>query len=170
MKKAWFIFVAIVIALGAVAAFMGGNEPDAVPEPENLVPDLAGEPVGGAGDLAGAVEVPEGIAVEPIVFHTIRVTAAGFEPASLAIKRGESVTWVNEASRLAWPASAVHPTHRAYPGSDIAKCGTAEAASIFDACGGIAPGGSWSFVFDNAGTWKYHDHLRASVTGSVTVE
>jgi len=102
--------------------------------------------------------------------RTIRVTAEGFVPSALTIKKGESVTWMNETDRNVWPASAMHPTHMVYPGSDIKKCDTAEAATIFDSCAGITPGSSWSFVFNEVGTWKYHDHLRATVFGSITVQ
>ena len=63
-----------------------------------------------------------------------------------------------------WPASAFHPTHKAYP--TTGGC----LGSTFDACKGVLPGESWSFKFDIAGSWKYHDHLKPIVFGTIVVE
>lgn len=164
MNKLWYAFIAIVVVVGGVLLLTDGGVPTGEVVLEMPVPETAG--------ILETIVTPEGsgITVEFTSGHAVRVTANGFEPASLTVKKGDRVTWMNEAGREVWPASAVHPTHTAYPGSDIAKCGTAEAATIFDACGGITNGSAWSFVFNEAGTWRYHDHLRASVTGSVVVE
>jgi|GEM_PF-2555718 len=101
---------------------------------------------------------------------TIEITSSGFSPGSVRIAKGGTVTWINRGAAASWPASAVHPTHTVYPGSGIEKCGTAEAASIFDACTGLAEGESYSFTFGPAGTWRYHDHNNPGRTGSVEVK
>jgi plastocyanin len=101
---------------------------------------------------------------------TVRITDSGFTPSSITVVAGTTVTWVNERSRGAWPASAVHPTHTAYPGSGIEKCGTPAAGEIFDACGEVVSGGSYRFTFTEPGTWRYHDHRNVSMTGTVVVE
>lgn len=100
----------------------------------------------------------------------IRYTNDGYEPSSLTIKKGMTVTFKNGSPRDTWPASAQHPTHRAYPGSDIGKCGTSQERGIFDACRAIPPGSEWSFRFDHAGKWFYHNHLMPNKFGSITVE
>jgi len=97
-------------------------------------------------------------------------TDSGFSPSPLTIKVGDTVAFTNQSSKDMWPASAMHPTHKGYPGSDIQKCGTSEESEIFDACRGIPPGGSWSFKFVNAGSWNYHDHLNSSKFGKIVVE
>lgn len=104
--------------------------------------------------------------------NTIEITASGYSQSEIKIKKGDTVTWVNKDSVPHWPASAAHPTHTVYPGSDIKKCGTSEQGIIFDACRGLAAGESYSFKFDQSGTWKYHDHIKpvAPFFGSVTVE
>ncbi len=63
-----------------------------------------------------------------------------------------------------WPASNQHPLHNDYPvpGGCI--------GSKFDACSEIPPGGSWQFQFTAFGAWKYHDHRKSSVEGTVIVE
>lgn len=98
----------------------------------------------------------------------ITYTNAGYSPASVTIKKGTTTTFKNAGTQDTWPASAMHPTHTVYPGSDIKKCGTA--TDIFDACRGLTPGESWSFIFTEVGEWGYHDHLHARQFGSITVE
>lgn len=78
-----------------------------------------------------------------------------FTPDPMKVKKGDTITWKNNTDRFIWPASAIHPTHQIYP--------------EFDARKGIAPGEEYSFVFDKLGVWKYHDHLKPSVFGTVEV-
>ena len=95
--------------------------------------------------------------------HTVEMSSRGFSPQTLTIKKGDTVTFVNTEGTH-WPASAMHPTHTVYPESG--GC----IGSKFDACKDLAEGEEWSFVFEQTGTWKYHDHLSASLTGSIIVE
>lgn len=99
--------------------------------------------------------------------NIIEMTSDGFVPNSLTINAGDSVKFVNKDSRSYWPASAVHPTHKNYPGSDISKCGS---GVIFDACKGLKEGESFTFIFNEKGTWFYHNHLRVGTTGKIIVE
>ena len=94
----------------------------------------------------------------------ITYTSGGFSPSVINVKKGEEVTFLNESGGAMWPASAIHPTHTLYPTQG--GC----VGSTFDACQGIQPGDSWSFKFDIAGSWKYHNHLNPSQTGTVVVE
>lgn len=112
---------------------------------------------------------------EPALFDTmtvknIEITSSGFSPNTVTIEKGTYVIFVNKESRSSWPASAIHPTHKVYPNSDIEKCGTSEETLIFDACKGLAEGESHSFKFDEKGTWKYHDHLKPGFTGTIIVQ
>lgn len=86
----------------------------------------------------------------------VEIRGGRFAPSELKIKKGDTVTWTNRDSSQTWPASAIHPTHQAYPG--------------FDALRGLNTGESYSFKFDKVGNWKYHDHLNPSVTGVIEVE
>ena len=86
----------------------------------------------------------------------VRATDSGYEPGSLSVGVGTTVTFVNETSRAVQTASDVHPIHLILP--------------EFDALRGFAPGESYSFTFQSAGTWRYHDHLRSQHTGVVIVE
>lgn len=111
---------------------------------------------------------------------TVAVTDTGFDPATITIEQGTTVTWVNQGDRSVWPASNVHPVHTRYPGGDYdapGSYGGSQACSgenepkgdAFDACHEVAPGESWSFTFNETGTFGYHDHLRPSATGTVRV-
>jgi plastocyanin len=96
--------------------------------------------------------------------HIVEITASGYSPNQITIELGEEVTWTNRNSRAHWVASAVHPTHAAYP--EPGGC----IGSKFDSCRALEPGENWSFTFNQKGTWFYHDHLNPSNTGSVVVE
>ncbi len=100
----------------------------------------------------------------------IRYQGGEYMPDVIHIAVGQEVTWVNEDTEESfWPASNIHPTHAAYPGSDIKKCGTAEQESIFDACKELPYGTEYSFVFTEPGRWRYHDHSNPRATGVVVV-
>lgn len=102
--------------------------------------------------------------------NIITYTDEGYTPNLITIKKGETVVWKNESTDSMWTASAVHPTHRAYPGTDISACETQTLMPMFDACEKIVPGQSWSFTFNNVGTWGYHNHKEASHAGKVVVQ
>ena len=122
-----------------------------------LIYNFSQQPLNTAGVINNPEENSQGTAG-----NVIEITSSGFTPSELTISRGETVTWVNKDTEEHWPASAIHPTHQAYPGSSIEKCGTSEESTIFDACHGLTPGESWSFTFNEVGTWNYHEHLDIS--------
>ncbi len=122
----------------------------------------------------GVDEGSEEIRIDEIIqgspeLYTIKVTSSGFSPKDLEINKGDIVLFLNEGSSKSWPASDVHPTHTVYPNSGISKCGTVEEENIFDACKGLANGESYSFTFNEIGTWTYHDHLKPYVGGTIVV-
>ena len=100
----------------------------------------------------------------------ITYTDQGYSPASVTIKKGDTVVWKNESAKDMWPASAMHPTHTVYPGSGFEMCNTSEQPNIFDACATISPGNSWSFKFLQLGSWKFHNHLLPTNFGTINVE
>lgn len=104
------------------------------------------------------------ISAEDKKTHTIDMTDDGFPPNRLFIKRCDKVVFLNKGQSSHWPASDVHPTHSNYP-----KAGGC-IGSAFDACDGVKPGDSYSFVFEEKGTWDYHDHMNPSLKGTIVVE
>jgi plastocyanin len=102
--------------------------------------------------------------------HIITYTDNGYTPKSLTVKNGDTVTYKNNSAKSMWPASAKHPTHEVYSGTTLADHCPDASGTAFDACKGIAPGSSWSFVFHKPGSWNYHDHLTPTFFGSVVVQ
>lgn len=85
----------------------------------------------------------------------IKMGTDSYEPQNFTIKKGTTVTFVNEADSLRWPASDLHPSHLIY--------------SEFDPKEPVAKGSSWQFTFNQVGEWGYHDHLAPYITGMITV-
>lgn len=88
--------------------------------------------------------------------NVVTIQSSGFLPKNITIKVGGSVTWVNQDTVNHQVRSAVHPTHLLYPPLNTIAL--------------LKPGEEQSLTFPQAGTYKYHDHLNPSLTGSVTVE
>lgn len=96
--------------------------------------------------------------------NTVTFTDSGFSPSTLIVKKGDTVTFKNNASNSVWVASNPHPLHNGYP--TTGGC----VSSTFDSCQNIAPGSSWSFTFDIVGSWGYHNHLNPSEGGTIKVQ
>jgi plastocyanin len=88
--------------------------------------------------------------------NLVSMEADGFSPSTLTVESGETVTFENSSDDDKWPASNDHPTHELYPG--------------FDAKNAVLPGESYSFTFERAGSWGYHDHLNPGLTGTIVVK
>lgn len=97
--------------------------------------------------------------------NTIVFTDSGFEPSSITIQQGETVTWVDQSSRTMWVASDRHPTHTQYDGTTTsAHC--PNDGDAFDQCG---TGERYTFTFDKTGEWGYHNHKPLVRGGTITV-
>lgn len=111
----------------------------------------------------GIEEPEESIGEQKKTENLVEITAAGFNPNTLTINKGDTVVFVNKEAKSHWPASAVHPSHDVYP-----KTGGC-IGSKFDSCRGLSQGETFTFRFDYEGTWKYHDHLNPGLTGTIIV-
>lgn len=87
--------------------------------------------------------------------YTIQLTEDGFMPSTITIAKGDTVVFTTSRGKPFWPASDLHPTHTIY--------------QEFDPKEPVAPDKSWSFRFDKAGEWHFHDHLDSSFRGTITV-
>lgn len=99
---------------------------------------------------------------------TITLTSSGFSPKSVTIKKGGTITWVNQSGQAMWIASAPHPTHTGYDGTTESQhCAAGyTGAAPFDECKGA---NSFSFTFSKVGSWNYHNHENSSTFGTVVV-
>ncbi len=87
---------------------------------------------------------------------TITYNGTAFSPASLTVKAGTTVTFVNNSDQPMWVASDPHPTHTDYPGFDELKS--------------VDKGGTYSFKFDKTGSHGYHNHLDSGIRGTIVVQ
>lgn len=87
--------------------------------------------------------------------NTVTLTSSGFQPQTLTVKAGTTVTFVNKSGATATVNSAVHPTHTLFPFLNL---------------GSFDDGQSLQVTFDKTGTFTYHNHLVPSQTGEVVVE
>lgn len=79
-----------------------------------------------------------------------------FSPASITVKAGTAVTFMNQSSSPMHVASNPHPTHTDLPG--------------FDELTEVGNAGSYTYTFTKVGTWGYHNHTNPSQKGTVVVQ
>lgn len=100
---------------------------------------------------------------------TVTYTDNGFLPEQITINVGDSVTFVNQSSFEMWVASDEHPTHTHYSGTTRQEHCNNGTSTTFDQCTRGVPGTSWTFTFNKAGAWNYHNHVESDHIGTVTV-
>ena len=115
---------------------------------------------------AEAYVSPENGMVSPVVplsaqsDYIIDITTAGFSPAELTIKKGESIIWTNRSKAGHW----IEPIgDNIYP--EEGDCG-----SKLDSCVALRLGESFKVTFNVAGVWGFHDKLNPEFSGTITVE
>lgn len=135
------IILAIVVVAFFVWKFMPRNE-SAIYSP-NIITETTQTPE--ASDQT-----------TPVAANTVTYDGTTFSPATISVKQGDSITFINNSTGGMSVASDPHPAHTIYPEFDQYKT-SAKGQKTF------------IFVFDKLGTWGYHNHLNESATGSVTV-
>jgi plastocyanin len=139
------------------------HTPLATPEPSTVptvsptaAPTAAPTPKPTAIPTAAPTAAPTAPPTPGPITYTVSFNGTAYSPSTVTLKAGDTVLFVNNSnSTNMWPASNPHPQHTGYPG--------------FDPTSQIAPGATWSFKFNNAGSWGYHDHLQSFITGTVNV-
>lgn len=154
MKKPIIIVLVLAIIIILIILATKGNNKDAsveiVPQTsQNEAPSLPNNPPTQSESTDTASDTAT-------TTHTVSYSSTGFSPSSITIKAGDTVTFTNGTSSKMWVASDPHPQHTDF--------------SDFDAGKGYEAGTSYSYTFNTAGTYTYHDHLHASMRGTVIVE
>ncbi|PCI30220.1 hypothetical protein COB52_01780 [Candidatus Kaiserbacteria bacterium] len=90
--------------------------------------------------------------------YSISLTKEGYDPSEITILAGDRITFSADPEyyKFHWPASNIHPTHSIY--------------SEFDPRDPIKSVDKWSFIFDDRGAWRFHDHLAPYYTGVIIVK
>jgi len=150
------IVVVLVIVVGGAWYFMRNAPVPATPPPSTA-----------------STEENTPTAVVPVsnapMTATVAYSGGSFSPESVTIAKGGTVSFINQGSARMWVAADVHPSHENYDGTTRSTHCTAgySGPKPFDQC---AAGSSYSFTFDKAGTWNYHNHAEASAIGVVIVQ
>lgn len=161
--KSWMWLVILVVVILVVFAVMAAVRPRTAEVPlvseepldDNLSP--GGQPIQLVPSISPEVSTSPAASVTPAATEAaITISDIGFTPATIRVKAGTTVTFINNGQALHWPASNPHPVHTDLPG--------------FDAKKGLATGEEYLFTFTEVGTWGYHDHLNTTFKGSVVVE
>lgn len=143
MKKVLLGLVVVVLGVGAGWYVFRPEK-----TPENAMP------------VPGTTGVEEMVVTEEptntvVASASVQYTDTGFVPKELTVKVGTTVTFTNGSAGVMWVASAPHPTHTIYP--------------EFDQKMSVDAVGTYEFTFTKVGTWKYHNHVKATDSGMVIV-
>ena len=160
-KKLLIGLLVLVAGIGVGWYVFRGSQPTETPTQGMPVPGTTGveetvvSTIPAPGSADAMEEAKTGERLSDIANMVVTYTASGYAPNTITVKKGTTVTFVNQSSGGMWVASAVHPTHQLLPG--------------FDQLASVAKSGMYEYTFTKVGTWKYHNHVNASDTGTVIV-
>lgn len=148
LQTALILLTAVVIASGC-----GGTDSPDMTETDNT-------PSGPSEPADETAEAPESVTVE--------YTSSGFQPSTVRVQQGGTVTWVNNNSGQGmWVGSDRHPSHTQYDGTSESQHCSGGSSDTFDQC---STGDRYSFTFEKTGEWSYHNHRLQAHGGTVVVE
>jgi plastocyanin len=87
----------------------------------------------------------------------VSVTKTGFTPANVKVVVGQAVNWTNNDSSNHF---VINNTNKPIDPN----------APDPNSQGAISPGNSYSYVFNKAGTYEYHDTVNPNFTGTIIVQ
>lgn len=86
----------------------------------------------------------------------VDITSAGFVPSTISVNVGQAVVWTNQDTAAHTVASDPYPSDNALPSlNSVQKLSTND---------------SYTYIFNQKGTYTYHDNLNLSLEGSVIVK
>lgn len=134
MKRTKLVIVLVAFALVALVV-SGCYGSSATPTKPAATPPASGS--SGSGGTGGASTAPTAVSIANFAF----------DPASVTVKVGDTVTWTNNDST----------THTITGDGGLNS-------------GDVAPGSTYSKTFDKAGTYSYHCSIHKTMTGTVVVQ
>lgn len=146
MKKILILLIVTVFILTTCGCLESTPEAQPTPVPTTKAPSPTYLPTTTMPTLEPTVSVND---------NTITITKDGFSPATITVKEGATVRWVNTDSTD--DPGYYNPTHRikipnVYTGPTL------------------SPGQGWSWIFTKAGVYNYEDLVHADLSGTVKVE
>ena len=156
----WLVILVVILACwGLLARYIAGPTTQKVSTSSNPAPlNAAYVPPQPPPTPADTVTALQNDAFQFLVSYA----DTGFEPRTIAVKKGDTVRFTNNSTTELWIAdsgSALYPAARN-------GCGS----SALDSCGPLDPGRYWQFTFTQKGTWDFTNNLDKSKTGIVVVQ
>lgn len=105
-----------------------------------------------AADVSVSLPGPTSVASEAVIEYRDGL----FNPSTLRVLVGTTVTFVNKGNKEVWPASGRHPAHDICPG--------------FDALQSLKNGETYSYLFDKEAECPFHNHVAPGEKGSIEVK
>lgn len=138
------VLIAVIVIIGAVVMLRGQSSGTTAPTDTTptIVPESADGGASGGQDLMERETI-------------VNVTKNGYEPSTVTVAVGSTVTWHNQSGSISNVSSDDHPSHLLNPFLNL---------------GNFDDGESVSAKFEKAGTYPYHNHLDASQVGTVIVK
>jgi plastocyanin len=143
MKKCLVLFVCIVFLVIASGCTQSPAAVKPTATPTSLITQIA-----------TITSTPTFTKTPSVSDNTITINKSGFYPASMTVKSGSTVRWLNADSTK--DPALYNPTHR---------------ITVLNVVDGqlISPGQSWSWIFYQPGTYPYSDMLQPDLVGTVIV-
>lgn len=163
MRNLLWIIIAIVLIGGGYWWWSMSGTPDAMVN-ENA---SSNAPVTATTTPPTGTTTPETAAPQTV---TITYDGTAYAPENITINVGDTVTFRNTSGKNMWVASDEHPTHTEYDGTSRSTHCAAEYTGDkpFDQCKPEVA--DYSFTFTKAGAIEYHDHIKPSAHGTITVQ
>ncbi len=154
-QKNILIIIGVIILIALIVwgiAASNNNDADVTTEVETTATVSPSTTTATSAPSATATAAPTAEAAN----LTVTYNGTSFSPSTLTIQKGQTVTFTNNSNGGMWVASDPHPVHTDF--------------SAFDARKSYANGTSYTFTFDKAGTYHYHNHLNDDATGTIVVQ
>ncbi|HVZ67178.1 MAG TPA: hypothetical protein VG917_02855 [Patescibacteria group bacterium] len=134
-KVAWGIIAVIILLIGGV--FLVSSKKENTPQQNSIPQD-------------NKISVPT-----PVKILNISLTKSGFQPKTLTINKGETVSWINKSSESGTVNSDPYPDNNLYRFLNL---------------GEFPPQTTVQAIFNETGTFTYHNQFAPSQTGTIIVK
>lgn len=143
--------IVILVLLAALGAYKFRSEIKSIIMPQNSAPVVESTPTPTTPAPTSTPEVTPPVTTTQTA-NEVDYTDSGFSPATLTVKVGDTVKFVNKSANPMWVASNPHPTHTDLPGFDEKSTAT-----------------EYSYTFTKVGSWGFHNHRNPSDGGTIVV-
>lgn len=99
---------------------------------------------------------PQSPNITPAVTAVVSYGEGGFMPETLKVKAGTTVVWKSDGAEQMRIVSNPHPEHTDLKGLDSKTT--------------VSKGATYTYKFDKAGTFRYHNELEPEQNGTIIVE